>query len=190
MRPEITLGDTLYVPTPTSPLLNLHLRGKFPKGVVEQARSISKTVKVRKDTEIDVILGAKNGYDRKRKAITLSSQSLSPPTLNTLLPQLVGIHFWFNILTRKERDAYKETIKDIPDAKDPLKDFAVSFGRLWKGSLKQPRRKLLYTILVKRKGPFEPRDLPEQMNQRKPSPERRMPIPSTPFRPNPDSQFH
>jgi hypothetical protein len=140
--------------------------------------------------DIAIILGSKDGYNRKRKEITLSPASLSPPVLDTLLPQLIGLHFWFHILDKKGRLAYTNTIQDLPEAQEPLKDFAFSFGKFWKGSLKQPRRKLLHTLLVKVKGPWEPRDRAEQMNKRNPKPERRMPIPPPPGYPNPDSQFH
>lgn len=191
MRREITLGDTLYVPNPTRPLLRLNLKGTFPKGVQEQARSISSTIRVKSDVEIDVVPGSKDGYDRKRKKITLSPSSFSPSKVAVVLPQLVGLHFWFHFFTKKERKAYTATIKDLPDALEPMRDFAVSFDRFWKGSLKQPRRKLLHSLLVKVKGPWEPRDLATQMGgPRNPKPERKMPIPSPPGTPNPDSQFH
>lgn len=183
--------------------VTLEVDGRFGPRAEEVILSVLGTIKVRNPLTIPVKVGEKDGYDRKNKAVSVSTKTLARPRrLRTVFPQLLGIYFWENVLGNKGRKAYTSTIADLPGgegtpsdpgkglfSKDPLKDFAFSFEKFWRGALKDPRKKLLHGLLVKTKGQWQPRDLASRMSGPRNPGERPTPIPSFPLAPNPDSQF-
>lgn len=182
----------------------LEVDGRFDSRAEAVIRSVLESIKVKKPVTVQVKVTEKDGYDRKNKAVSVSIKTLSDPVrLRTYFPQLLGLYFFENVLGKRGRRAWENTVTNLPDrgegtpdkpgkglfAKDVLKDFAVSFEKFWRGTLKDPRKKLLHSLLVRTKGPWEPRNLPSSMSGPRIPRDRKTPIPSFPLAPNPDSQF-
>ena len=120
--------------------------------------------------------------------------------LKKLVSQLIGIHVWETRLEPKQKEAYTKLIKSLPDrgvgapnkpgvslfGRKPLQDFALAFEKFWSGKLKAPRKTFLGEFLTAIKKDWEPLGKGEQMRGGPRSPERKMPIPGPPFRPDPN----
>lgn len=175
--------------------------GKEPNStIIEILKSASASMKISKPIVLQITIGNRNGYDRKKKRIVLDQRlDKNPEVFRSNFLQIVGLQMW-ETLSKKKKIVYAKVVKELPHLlggkiipewqkglnKKIQADFAFAFALYCDGKLKLPRKTYMEAYVNKKYKAWDRSKVRDQDASQMRKHDRNFPTSSREFRPDPE----